>query len=270
MHDVLFDLGFAKITTFGFCMAMGILTSFFLMTWLGKKNGHSSEFLSNFVLVLMLSAFIGARVGYVFEHWSEFENNLSHIFNIFNGGIMYYGGLLGAWLGGSIYLLVLKKSVIDILDLTVTVLPLGHAWGRVGCFMNGCCFGKVTDLPIGVRYPYRSNVWWSQYNEGLISRFDKLSLPVIPSQLIEAGLNLLICIVLVVLYRKSNRIIGMHMGLYAIMYALIRFFTESLRGSDGRMIVGMLSLSQLISIGIFTFGIVMLVFSILRNKRAES
>lgn len=268
MHKILINFDPIIIYSFGFCMAMGILTAFALMAWLGKRNGYTSEFLSNFVLVLMLSAFVGARFAYVCEHWtSEFKDNWLQAFNIANGGIMYYGGLLGAWLGGSIYLLIKKRSVIDLLDLTVTVLPLGHAWGRVGCFLNGCCFGKVTDCAIGVKYPYHSSVWWAQYSEGLIGKVDKVTLPVMPSQLIEAALNLLICIILVILYRRKNRIIGTQMGFYGIMYSIVRFFTETLR-SDERMQIGDFSISQTISIALFTFSVIMLVWSIKRNKRA--
>ena len=269
MHKVLINLDPIVIYSFGFCMAMGILTAFALMAWLGKRNGYTSEFLSNFVLVLMLSAFVGARFAYVCEHWtSEFKDNWIQALNITNGGIMYYGGFLGAWLGGSIYLLIKKCSVIDVLDLTVTVLPLGHAWGRVGCFLNGCCFGKVTDCAIGVKYPYHSSVWWAQYSEGLIGKIYKVTLPVMPSQLIEATFNLLICMILVVLYRRKNRIVGLHMGLYCIMYSAVRFFTETLR-SDERMQIGVFSISQTISIALMIFGIAMAVWSIKRNKRAE-
>jgi phosphatidylglycerol:prolipoprotein diacylglycerol transferase len=267
MHSVLIDFGFIEIRSFGFCMAVGILTSFFLMSWLGKRKGYTTDFLSNFVLVLMISAFIGARFAYVCEHWTaEFKNNPLEAFNIIKGGIMYYGGLLGAWLGGSIYLLVAKRSVIDVLDLTVTVLPLGHAWGRVGCFLNGCCFGKVTDCAIGVKYPYHSNVWWAQYYDGLISKVDRLSLPVIPSQLIEAALNLTICIILVITYRSKLNRRGMQMGLYAVMYSAVRFYTETLR-SDERMNIGQFSISQAISIAIMIFGVSMLTWSLTKGKK---
>lgn len=270
MHKILLNLDPIIIYSFGFCMALGILSAFFLMSWLGKRHGYSSEFLSNFVLVLMLSAFVGARFAYVCEHWTaQFKDNPLDIFNIVQGGIMYYGGLFGAWLGGSIYLYLKKRPIIDVLDLTVTVLPLGHAWGRVGCFMNGCCFGKVTDCAIGVRFPYHSNVWWAQYQEGLITKIDKLTLPVMPSQLIEAALNLIICLILVITYRSKSRRIGMQIGLYGIMYSMVRFFTETLR-SDERMSVGVFSISQAISIGIMLFGISMFAYSLIRNKKANS
>ena len=260
MHRILFDFDPIVIYSFGFCVALGILTAYFLMVWLGKRTGYTSEFLSNFVLVIMISAFVGARFAYVCEHWTaEFKDNWLLAFNIANGGIMYYGGMLGAWLGGSIYLLIKKRSVMDVLDLTVTVLPLGHAWGRVGCFLNGCCFGRVSDCAIAVQYPYHSNVWWSQYSQGLISKVDRLSLPVMPSQLVEAALNLLVCIILVITYRRKNRRRGMQMGLYAVMYSIVRFFTETLR-SDERMNVGVFSISQAISIGFFAFGVCMLIW----------
>ena len=89
-----------------------------------------------------------------------------------------------------------------------------------------------------------------------------------PSQLIEATFNLLICMILVVLYRRKNRIVGLHMGLYCIMYSAVRFFTETLR-SDERMQIGVFSISQTISIALMIFGIAMAVWSIKRNKRAE-
>lgn len=269
MHKILLELGPITIHSFGFCLALGILSAFTLMVWLGKKHGYTSDFLSNFVLVLMLSAFIGARFAYVCEHWtSQFKQDPINVFKIAQGGIMFYGGLLGGWLGGTIYLLVAKRSIIDILDLTVTVLPLGHAWGRVGCFLNGCCYGRRTDCVIGVCYPKKSTVWYDQYYDNLIKATDNVSLPVLPSQLIEAAFNLAICIVLVILYRRKNRIPGMQMGLYAIMYSAVRFFTETLR-SDERMQVGIFSISQAISIGIMIFGIGMIIYSLMRNKRVK-
>jgi prolipoprotein diacylglyceryltransferase len=124
----------------------------------------------------------------------------------------------------------------------------------------------VTDCAIGVKYPYHSNVWWAQYYDGLISKVDRLSLPVIPSQLIEAALNLTICIILVISYRSKLNRRGMQMGLYAVMYSAVRFYTETLR-SDERMNIGQFSISQAISIAIMIFGVSMLTWSLTKGKK---
>lgn len=267
MYPTLLDLGIYQIRSFGLCMVFAIFSSFFLLKWLRKKDNFEMEFWLMFVSVLMVFGMLGARVAYVCEYWTEvFKDDLYSIIDIKNGGFVFYGGFIGASLAGTIFCLIMKRSLTDTLDVAATVLPLGHAWGRVGCFLNGCCFGRISDSSISVCYPRFSNAWCSQVKQELISGDASCSLAVLPSQLIEAALNLAICVILVILYRWKKRIPGMQMALYAIMYSSVRFYTETLR-SDRRAHVFDFSIAQFISIFLMAFGIGMLIFCLIRNKR---
>ncbi len=256
MHSILLQIGPFTLRSYGLCMAIGFLLGWLAAGRLCKRTGQSGEFLSSLLTWLMLSAVLGARIAYVIEHWQvEFANNLSAIIRIDQGGLMFYGGLIGAALLLLLYARVFQRPLLQLTDLILAVLPLGHALGRIGCFMHGCCYGKITHSSFGVCFPKESPAWWEQLSAvpPLITQSAARSLPVIPTQLIEASANALLFALLYALYPKHHQRRGFITGCYLIAYATLRFVVEFLRG-DPRLEVGPFSISQTISLGLAVLG----------------
>jgi len=220
---------------------------------------------------VMVSAIIGARGVYVMQHWTaEFAQNPLAVLRLDQGGLVYYGGFIGALIPYVAYTLYHRKNFFELADVSAAVLPLGQAFGRVGCFMHGCCFGKCSDAWLAVSFPFRSPAWHEHLNAGLISPTAVRSLAVIPTQLIESVATLALFAVLFGLYPKHYLRRGLIAGLYLVGYAVLRFFIEFLRG-DPRGTVGPFSTSQAISLLIFAGGIGCIAFSFrYAKKRSEN
>jgi len=258
MHSVLFQIGFLPpIRAYGLCMALGFLFGWQAAVWLCKRTGQSADQLTALLTWLMLSAVLGARTAYVLEHWtSEFADTPLAILRVDQGGLMFYGGLIAAALVLVLYARVYRMHLFQITDLVLSVVPLGHAFGRLGCFMHGCCYGKLTHSCIGVCFPKESPAWWEQVSATppLIAQAAMKSLPVIPTQLIESAANLFLFALLYTLYPNHHRQRGFITGCYLVCYATLRFGIEYLRG-DPRLAIGPFSISQTISLAILGLGL---------------
>lgn len=259
MHPIAFSLGSNfDIHWYGVCMAVGFLCFLWTLRHFGRGTARTEDYISNLLTLLILSGIGGARAAYVIEHWSaEYAMDPMSILNIRQGGLMFYGGLLCAWIALLVFIRVKHEKPLDFLDFVVTALPLGHACGRIGCFFEGCCFGAITHGPLGVVYPMGSHVWSHQVAQGLIERTSE-ALPVYPSQLFEsAGLILLY----VLLYRHywQRKHAGEQVAIYCLSYAILRFTIEMFR-SDIRAHVGMFTISQFISLCLFLFGFGLLLY----------
>ncbi len=253
MHPIFLRIGSFVIHWYGVCMAAGFVCFLLTLQHFGKGTRRTGDYISNLVTLLIVSAIGGARAAYVIEHWTSggYATNFWSVFNIREGGLMFYGGLLCCWAAITGFVRCHKERYFDFLDFLVTALPIGHACGRVGCFLEGCCFGALTDGPLGVHYPIGSHLWTHQVEIGLI---DKASapLPVYPSQLFEAGLLVMLYVVLFRLYRR-RRFEGQSLATYFVGYAVIRYVIELFR-SDVRAMVGPFTISQFISVCLFVFG----------------
>ncbi len=250
MHPIFLRLGSFEIHWYGVCMATGFLLFLATLRGIGRDKSRDGNYLSNLLTVLILSALVGARMAYVAMNWSEYAANPWTILKVNEGGLVFYGGLLSAWLALAIFARVHKERQLDFLDRIVTALPIGHAVGRLGCFLEGCCFGARCRSALGVRFPVGSHLWRHQLDQGVIGFFDK-PLPVFPTQLMESAANLAIYGVLLWHYRRRRKE-GEQIALYAALYAPTRFMIEMLR-ADSRMPVGPFTVSQTISLGILAF-----------------
>ncbi len=269
MHSELFQIGPFTLRAFGLCMALGFLIGWQAAVWLCRRTGQDADRLTSLLTWLMLSAVLGARAAYVLEHWTaEFANQPLAVLRVDQGGLMFYGGLIAAALTLLLYARLQRRHLFEVTDLVLAVVPIGHAFGRLGCFMHGCCYGKITQSCAGVTFPQRSPAWWEQVsaNPPLLAESALRSLPVIPTQLIECGANVFLFALLYALYPKRHRQFGFISGAYLIGYAILRFVIENLRG-DPRLAVGPFSISQTISIGVLAVGIGCLAYA-LRHKPA--
>ena len=258
------------IKTYGFCMALGFLAAWQVLAWLCRRTGRVAEPFSNLLMLMMFCGIVGARLEYVREFWGhEFAADPLAAFKVWQGGLVFYGGLILAiavfffWCG------VRRERVAPIADLFVTVIPLAHAFGRVGCFFYGCCYGRVSTCACAVAFPRRSPAWVAQVEGGMIPETAQASLSVLPTQLFEAVAVLgLFAVLLFVFLRNWKSRPGLTTGSYLVGYACIRFGIEFLR-DDMRQRVGALSIGQTVSIGLFVLGIAFILVSLLRS-RAEN
>ena len=239
-------------------MALGFFAAWQVLSYLCKKIGRPFEPLGNLVVSLMIAGVLGSRIAYVIEHWqAEFAAHPLDVIRIDQGGLMFYGGFILAVLVFVGWCIVKKDHPLALGDLLCVVIPLGHAFGRIGCFFYGCCYGKLSSSCVAVAFPRASPAWYEQMNAGLISATAQKSLPVLPTQLFEAAANLALFAALFFFFRRFKR--GT-MALYLIGYAIIRFGMEYLRG-DPRAAVGPFSISQTISIALLTAGVLLAIKS---------
>lgn len=265
MHPDLIDIAFLHIKTYGACMALG-----FILCWKLAERMSGRKDLGDLFMYLMISGVLGARIAYVIEHWKdEFAANPMSIVRIDQGGLVFYGGLILAVVVYFVWCKTKKVTFLETADIMCAVLPLGHAFGRIGCFFYGCCYGRISDSALAIRFPVHSPAWYEQVRDGLIAPSAKSSLPVLPTQLFEAGALLVLFAVAATLYVKfikaKRSSPGLVAGAYLIMYALVRFPMEYLRG-DPRAEVGFLSIAQTISLGVFLFGCAILAFSLYKGR----
>ena len=259
------------IKTYGFCMALGFLAAWQVLSWLCRRTGRQVEPLSNLLMLMMFSGIIGARLEYVREFWHrEFASDPLSIVKVWQGGLVFYGGLILAIAVFFIWCLVRRERVAPVADLFVTVIPLAHAFGRVGCFFYGCCYGRLSDCACAVSFPRHSPAWGAQVAKGLIPNTAPSALPVLPTQLFEAAADLCLFAGLLYLFLRNWKTRpGFTTGCYLVGYACIRFGIEFLRDDMRQQIGDYLSIGQTISIGLFLLGSVFIFVSLLRS-RAEN
>jgi phosphatidylglycerol---prolipoprotein diacylglyceryl transferase len=268
MHSELFTFGPIHLRMYGLCMAIGFLLAWRAMVYLRKRTKQPYEDVAELLTWVMVCSVLGARLAYVIEHWSsEFSHNPLAIVRIDQGGLMFYGGLIGALVLYTGYTLYHRLNFFDIGDVTAAVLPLGQFFGRLGCFMHGCCYGERTEAWYGISFPAGSPAWIEQSSAGMISRTAAQALAVIPTQLIESLGTLILFVVLFILYPRHYQARGFIGGCYLMGYAVLRFFIEFIRG-DPRAGVGPFSIGQTISILIFIGGLVCITWSKTKGKPA--
>ncbi len=267
MQSVLIQFGPLTIHWYGVMMAAGFVAGIANWIMLGRRHGRNSQYCADLMFWIMVAGILGARTAYVLENWSEYAANPLSIVRLDQGGLIFYGGFVAAGVAIVLYARVRRERIVPLMDFVLTSLPLAHALGRIGCFLNGCCFGNCTSRALGVAFPKGSPPWIAHYSAGQIDQFAEVSLPVHPVQLYEAGYNALIYAVLVLVFRRS-RYVGSVSIVYLLLYALGRFALEFLRGDRAdRLAVGGLSIAQFVSLFVFVVGMVLL--GVLSTKRPE-
>lgn len=267
MHPDLIDIGFLHIKTYGACMALGFLVAWQVIAWLCRRTGRAYAPLSNLLMLMMVSGIVGSRIAYVIEHWSaEFAAHPERIIRVDQGGLMFYGGLILATVVFFVWCRIKRERIVDLADLFAVVVPLGHAFGRVGCFFYGCCYGRTSQACCAVSFPRGSPAWHEQMRAGAIMSDARAALPVLPTQLFEAAaVFILFCLLFALYLRFRQSRPGLVIGTYFIGYACIRFGIEVLRG-DPRAEIGIFSISQTISLALFLAGIVFIAVAFRHKK----
>lgn len=243
-----FNLFGIKISSYGVFACIGAVAAV-LLVWLctRKRTDLNRTQLVNIPLVAVLGAFLGAHILYaltqthylmfifthperVFASWELFIGWCGVVF----GGMVFYGGLIGGLIAAKIYCKSMKLDFMLYADAYTPAIPLFHAFGRIGCFLGGCCYGMECEF--GILY------------NGVVR---------LPVQLIECVCNLILAFLLVYLGRKKLKK-GSVLALYLIIYPVVRFTLEFFRGDEIRGFLFGISTSQWVSIALFVVGIIML------------
>ncbi|MFT5122772.1 MAG: phosphatidylglycerol:prolipoprotein diacylglycerol transferase [Candidatus Omnitrophota bacterium] len=223
-----------QVYWYGVFFALGFLAAVIHWSFLSRREGRSAETASDLALWLMLGGVLGARLAYVVSAWDQFVQEPAAIFRLWEGGLIYYGGLFGCIAAGVLYARLKKEPMLKLADYIITAVPLGHAFGRIGCYFNACCYGRPTEAFWAVKLRVTGEM-------------------VHPTQLLESGFNFLLYVVLLKLYLK-NEVPGRIAAIYLMTYPVFRFLNEFLRG-DNRMAAGQFDMAQSVSIGLFISGI---------------
>ncbi|MGA1980017.1 MAG: prolipoprotein diacylglyceryl transferase [Sedimentisphaerales bacterium] len=164
MHPKLFEIPFIHwpVPSYGLMMVIAFLVAVSLIRHLSRNITPDPQYITNAALYSLIAGVVGARLFYVIHHFNEFQNRPLSVFAIWKGGLELLGGVLLAIAVIGFYCRYHKLPVRRYLDILAIGLMLALAFGRIGCFLNGCCFGKPTNLPWAVRFPYRSDAYYSQ------------------------------------------------------------------------------------------------------------
>jgi phosphatidylglycerol:prolipoprotein diacylglycerol transferase len=215
MYPEICKIGPFTIYSYGIMLLVAFLTSSFLAKAQAKKHNLSPELIFDVSFIVFISGIIGARVFYTLENLGYYIKNPLEIIMLQHGGLSWFGGLILGTLVGIKYLKVRRIPIYKVVDLIMPFVALGQAIGRIGCFLNGCCFGKT----------------------------------LIPVQLYSSLILIIIFVILRFLQERPHRD-GEIFFTYLILYCVKRFFIEFLR-SDNAIIVFGLTLFQLLSLIIF-------------------
>lgn len=192
-------------------------------------------------LYLLVGAIVGARLLFVALDWNLYAGHLNKLFNVWEGGLSFHGGLIGGFLGGVLFARRYKKHLWDIADESAPGIALGYAFARVGCFLNGCCAGHACNLPWAVRFPHG----------------ELPNVPVHPTQLYSIVSSLILFAILKKLHGKFPAR-GHLFATYLALYSVSRFLMEFTRaGATGRLMqsVPWMTVGQFASIAIFVVAV---------------
>ncbi len=243
MHPIAFNIGSLPIHSYGVMMAVAFLAGLWTATRRAPRTGIAGEKIADLIPWLIIGAIVGARTVYVTTYWDEeFAGRpISEIFMVQHGGLVYYGGLIGAALACMIYVRIRKLPLWKVADILAPSTALGSVFGRIGCLLNGCCYGRVCTLPWAIHFPPGHET----YPNG-----------VHPTEIYDALLNLGLYLALAWLYRRK-KFDGQVFAAYLMCYAVTRSFVEYFRGDYTVQHIHFgLTPAQLIGIGIFAAGAV--------------
>jgi phosphatidylglycerol:prolipoprotein diacylglycerol transferase len=235
MFPELFSIGDFAIHTYGLLVAIGFSAGLLITVRLGKSLGFSAQQVLDMGFIIGLWAIVGSRVMYVLMNFSYYRNDPAGIFKIWQGGLVFSGGLIAVVLSMGWYLKRHHLSIWKFGDLWAPGVAIGQAIGRIGCFMAGCCYGKQTTLPWAVVFTHPRSLAPSNVS-------------LHPTQLYASLSGLVIFAVLMVLYAK-RKFEGQVFLWFLILHSTARLLIERFRGDDRGLIPGSeMSVTQLVTL----------------------
>lgn len=261
-----FNNGVIKLPSYGLMIAIGILLAAYLSYNNADKRLRSiygssykdvntrlprGENMTDIIFAAIIFGFIGGKLLHILPNISAVLKNPS-ITDIISNGFVIYGSIIGGALGVGLYCYLKKIDALTAFDNIMPFVSLAQGFGRIGCFCAGCCYGIPTDGPFGV-------VFKSEFSQA------PTGVPLIPTQLISSEGNFCFFIILYLISKKNEKR-GFTTAVYMLLYSIGRFIIEFYRGDSIRGFIGALSTSQFISIFIFIFGVVLMIYSLKRKN----
>lgn len=273
MHPVLFSTRlFGRLDepwslhVYGLLIAAGFLLAMQLAARQAGREGEDPDRVIDLAFYLLLAGLIGSRIVFIFTKLPQYLANPVEMVMFWKGGLVFYGGFIGAALYLVYYARKYRMDYFKLVDIMIPYVAMAHAFGRLGCLAAGCCFGKPTSMPWGIVFPVASMAQQQQQSQGLVDMNDP-ALAVHPTQLYEAGFELALFWILLSM-RPHKRFHGQLFLFWLSIYPIGRSFIELFRGDKERGIYGILSTSQYISIVVALAAIA--VYAYLRRNRSDS
>jgi phosphatidylglycerol:prolipoprotein diacylglycerol transferase len=257
LDPVIFSLGPLQVRWYGLMYVIGFLNASFLYKVLVKEGifHTTKERVDSLITHMLIGMFLGARTFYVFIYnWAEYSKDFLSIFYVWEGGLSYHGAIVGLMVGG--YLWGRKNEVpfLQVIDCSAIVGAQGVFFGRLGNFINGELYGRVTDVPWGIVFP----------GGGPYPRH--------PSQLYEAFFEGVVLFALLWAFRKRFKVPGMAISLYFMGYAFMRFFIEFFRQPDSQLgyyFGGTITMGQILCFLMFLGGAALLTYCLKKKTTIE-
>lgn len=257
MHPVIFEFVRIRIYSYGLMVALAFLITTFLVRRSIETVGIPKEKFDGFALWLLVSGIIGARLFYVILNIKDYMDSPLEILMLNHGGLVFFGGLLSALIVGVWFLKRNKLPAWKLVDFIVPYAALGHSIGRMGCYLNGCCYGKPWGGKLGVIFPPDSLA-------GMAFPYEKI----FPIQIFSSFLLLMLFLILSLIY-KYKRFDGEVVASYLILYSIARFIIEFFRGDNPHVAFG-LTVFQIIYLVIFFVAVPIYLWQLYQNLRLQS
>lgn len=253
MRLILFEIFGIKIYSYGFMIAIGIITAGYMFMKRAKNKGYDEDSIFNLTIISVIAGVLGGKLLFILTELNTVIKNPSVLLK-FGEGFVIYGAIIAGALAVYIYCRIKKWNILEVLDLIVPGIAIAQGFGRIGCFLAGCCYGKETDIFCGVTFP--------------INSLALSGVKLIPTQLFSSAFDFILGGFLILVARKT-KIKGSTVSIYIIVYSIGRFIIEFLR-NDPRGSVWILSTSQFISIFTLIVGIAILYIAKVKGREKNS
>jgi phosphatidylglycerol---prolipoprotein diacylglyceryl transferase len=248
MHPILFEIAGFPVYTYGVLLAAAYLLGLQFALVRSRRRGLDPNRVMDLGIWIIVSALAGAKLLLLAVEWDTYGSNPRELMTLVRSGGVFYGGLIAAVVVALWYLRRHRMPVWQVTDVFAPGIALGHVVGRLGCLFAGCCFGRPTSVPWAITF---HNEYAAQ-NVGT-----PLNIPLHPTQLYEAGAELIILLALLATERRGRPFPGRTFWGYMLLYGISRFVIEFYRG-DSPGAVGMFSTSQFVSLLIIPLALAML------------
>jgi len=270
MYRILFTIGTFPIYSYGVMIALAFITAILLAMKEAKRYGEDPERILDISLYVILGALIGGRLGYILTYLDYYMKNPVKILYFRQGGLSFLGGFLVAYFLCWLYVKRTKISFWKYADIAAPSVAIGIGIGRIGCFLNGCCFGVVSEN-YGIKFPslHMPPVYLQQLNDGLIASGSSYTLPVIPTQLYSSLCDGFLIFFILHWMKKYRKYDGFLMLNFFILYSISRFTVEFFRFYENNYkVFNLLTITQTILLGVVLVSLVSM--NILKKKSITS
>jgi phosphatidylglycerol:prolipoprotein diacylglycerol transferase len=241
VHPDFIRIGPLDIHTYGVLVAIGFIIGLWVAARRAPREGFKPEQVTDLGVWLIVSGMLGGKLFHIIFFWDEFIAGWRAAgLRSLREGFVFYGGFILASLTAVVYARVKRLPLAKLVDVFAPSIALGHVFGRLGCFFNGCCYGKACALPWAVDFP---------------SPHVMHGIPVHPTQLYEAVGNLAIFAGLTALYRHK-RVDGQIWWLYVLSYGVLRFFVEFFRGDYPTYYFGLFTIAHAIAAAMIVLALI--------------